>query len=308
MAGRGGGLVRSADAVAGAGAVLPGGPGAVTEHPLFVPAGGEHLAAILAVPSGEARALVLLLPGFGVGRSHKARIWTLAARRLAERDIASIRLDYPGHGDSTGSPASVELDAPALDEAVAAAEVGKALVGAAVLGVVGNCFGARTAVALAEHRDDCLAAALVMPGGFNVLLEPRPRKRDRFPVGVGASIRRALRGRGAPARAPAPGGDDGPERFIPDVARALASTDLLFVLPGIEERRRVLQQAVDDLAASNGTGGRVTVEVLRATNNASANIPVEAQPALVDMVTDWMDRSLPGSAADGASPAGPEGT
>jgi len=302
--------VRAADAVTGTDAAVPR-TSVVAEHPLFVPSGRQHLAAVLAVPAGGPRALVLLLPGFGVGRSHKARIWTHCARRLAERGIASIRLDYPGHGDSTGSPATVELDTPAVDEAAAAADLAMELVGVDVLGVVGNCFGARTAVALARQRDDCRNAALVLPGGFNILFEPRPGK-GRPRAGVGASIRRAFRRRGpapAPERDDAPEPEPQPERFIPDVGEALASTDLLFVLPGIEARRRVLQQAIDELAASNRdhSGGRITVEVLRGSNAANANIPVEAQPALVDMLTDWMDRSLPGRAPDRVAPAGTGG-
>ncbi|MDP9342567.1 MAG: lysophospholipase [Actinomycetota bacterium] len=274
---------------------------AVMEHPLFVPVGAGHTAAVLAVPEGEARALVLLLPGFGVGRSHKTRIWTLVARGLAERDIASIRIDYQGHGDSTGSVEKVELDTPAMDEAVAATDLGKDLVGVESVGVVGNCFGARTAVSFAEHRDDCRSAALVLPGGFNVLFEARAGSGPMDPAGNGAGGR----GRGARSilgalrrRPPRPRGEDANVRFIPEVSRALASTDLLFVLPGIEERRRILQDAIDELPAANGDGrgGHVAVETLRASNAMSANIPVEAQPALVDMLVTWMDRTMPSRA------------
>jgi pimeloyl-ACP methyl ester carboxylesterase len=284
---------------------LTGGIGVkgVTEHPLFVPAGGEHLGAVLAVPEAPARALVLLLPGFGVGRSHKARIWTRLARGLAERDIASIRLDYPGHGDSTGSVETVELDTPALDQAAAAADLGKDLLGVEAVGVVGNCFGARTAVSFAELRDDCRWAALVLPGGFNVLFEPGFGVRGRAEArsGVAPSILRAIRRR--PSRP-----KDTRVRFIPEVGRALAGTDVLFVLPGIERRRRALLAAIEALPASNGDGpgGRVTVETLRSSNAESVNIPVEAQPVLVEMVTEWLDRNVPGSASERA-PAVPAG-
>ena len=75
----------------------------MNEHPMFVPwADGEHLAAMLTVPDAPSRGLVLLLQGLGPPRSHRYQLWTRTARALAERGIASVRMDYPQVGDSTG--------------------------------------------------------------------------------------------------------------------------------------------------------------------------------------------------------------
>ena len=266
----------------------------VAEHPLFVPVQADHIAAVLAVPEAQARGLVLLLPAFGVGRSHKTRIWTLVARALAERDIASIRVDYRGHGDSTGSVEVVEFATPAIDEAVAAADMGKRLVGVETVGVVGNCYGTRTAVSFAEHRDDCPSVALILPGGFTALFLPRVARTEPTPGNLAAPLLRALR------RGPSPSGRGNRLHFIPEVGRALASTDLLFVLPAMEDRRRALQDAIDEVAATNGKEhrGRIGVETIQTSNVMSANLPVEAQPALVAILADWMDQTMPGRASE----------
>jgi pimeloyl-ACP methyl ester carboxylesterase len=277
----------------------------MNEYPLFVPCGGEHLAAVLAVPEADPRGLVLLLPALGLGRSHKNRMWTRAALSLAERNIASVRVDFPGHGDSTGATAAGLLDRPALEEATAVARVARELTGAEPMGVAGNCYGARTAVAFAQHEDACTSAALVMAGGFDALLERRPRSTDRPPTperslrtSARKAVRRALtRGKrrdGEPRR-----------RFIPEVGQALARTDLLFVLPAIAKRQDLIREAIENLPArtGGGAGGHISVELLRSANAASANIPVESQPALVDILTAWMDRTMPGRAPDRAPAA-----
>jgi hypothetical protein len=68
----------------------------------------------------------------------------------------------------------------------------------------------------------------------------------------------------------------------------------------MEDRRRVLQDAIDEVAATNGKEhrGRISVETLQASNVMGANIPVEAQPALIAMLAAWMNRTMPGRASE----------
>src|SRR5439155_9845754 len=57
----------------------PGGGRAVREYPVFIPWEGEHLAAVLSVPEGRARALALLPNVPGAPRSHRYQVVALAA-------------------------------------------------------------------------------------------------------------------------------------------------------------------------------------------------------------------------------------
>src|SRR5206468_3179120 len=76
---------------------------AVREFPVFVPSRGERIGAVIAVPDADPRGLVLLMPGGGgAPRAHRYAMYTKVARGLAERGIASVRMDWRGVGDSTG--------------------------------------------------------------------------------------------------------------------------------------------------------------------------------------------------------------
>ena len=75
----------------------------MTEYPVFVPWRGGHLAAVVALPERPVRGLVVLSTGTGAPRSHRHQVWAVAAERLAAGGFASVRWEYPGLHDSTGS-------------------------------------------------------------------------------------------------------------------------------------------------------------------------------------------------------------
>src|SRR5438034_10292910 len=78
------------------------GRGVIREYPVFVPSGEERIAAVIAVPAGTPRGLVLLLPGGGgATRSQRYGLYTKVARGLAQRGIASARVEWRGSGEST---------------------------------------------------------------------------------------------------------------------------------------------------------------------------------------------------------------
>jgi alpha-beta hydrolase superfamily lysophospholipase len=117
----------------------------VKEELVFVPVGGSaYIASVAAVPNNDPRAVVVITTGGGgVPRSHKYRLWTKLARRLAEHDIASVRMEWPGVGDSTG-PLRLSLFSPPVDELTEVARFAMAAMGTTRLGLVGTCLGARS--------------------------------------------------------------------------------------------------------------------------------------------------------------------
>ena len=140
-----------------------------TEHPMFVPFAGEHLGSILTLPDSDARGVVLLLQGLGASRSHKNRVWTRLARTLAEDGIASVRMDYPDLGDSTGR-LRADLDDPPVEEAEAVVRQAMEASGTDTFAVVGNCMGLRAGFALASRTDDCISVASILLGSAKPLL------------------------------------------------------------------------------------------------------------------------------------------
>ena len=121
------------------------------EFPVFVPHEDEHLAAVITVPDSHPRALVHLLQGGGgQSRSHRNRTWVRLARGLADKGIASVRMDYPGLGDSTGIP-TFEVESPPVEAALAVARVSLRAVGVDTFAVVGNCIGIPTAIEMATE-------------------------------------------------------------------------------------------------------------------------------------------------------------
>ncbi|PKV97766.1 alpha-beta hydrolase superfamily lysophospholipase [Amycolatopsis echigonensis] len=71
---------------------------------------GLDLASTLTEPEGEARRAVVLVQGASVTRE-EGGFFTRLADNLAEADIASLRIDLPGHGESEGRQEELTLSA-----------------------------------------------------------------------------------------------------------------------------------------------------------------------------------------------------
>jgi pimeloyl-ACP methyl ester carboxylesterase len=133
---------------------------AFDEYPVFVPAGGERLAAVICAPAGELADLgVVLLTGGNYTRTHRNRMWVRAARELAERGVPSIRFDYHGVGDSTGRVV-LELETPLDADANGVADLLRSATGVSRLAFVSTCFGGRTAMAAAAQREDVVSTTV----------------------------------------------------------------------------------------------------------------------------------------------------
>ena len=214
------------------------------EFPIFVPFGHERLAAIVTVPEACPQAAVVLLQGLGAPRSHAYQLWTRTARSLAGNGLASVRMDYPELGDSTGVLRG-DLRDPPVEEVKAVIEVALDALQTDRFGVVGNCLGARIALLLASGMDSCRSAACIAPsspktflmgGGKVAAHRVAGRVAKRVP-GVARRVRRLVHSERIQPRM----------RFIPEVTDAMESADLVFLYLGTEGAAWRLRTAVEAL-------------------------------------------------------------
>ena len=113
------------------------------QFPLFVQAGDDHVAAVLTVPEGNPRGVVISLSGTGRHSLIGSTMCAHLSQRLVERGLAHVRLDYAGVGDSPGLvPTWVLSNVGAASQQARAVlgEVTEAL-GVRSFVVVGACYG-----------------------------------------------------------------------------------------------------------------------------------------------------------------------
>lgn len=279
------------------------------ELPLFVPYGSEHLSAVVTIPGGEPRGMVLLMPGYGAPRSHRFQMWARTARRLAEdQQVASIRFDYLGFGDATGlvKEWSWGEDVPAARQARAVARTGLDLLGLNRFMAVGNCTGAATAVRLASEMPECVGAVSVLmwmlkPPGSGVVSKLGRTKAANV-VRQNAFLRRHV---GRPIK-------DRVHRNQPEVARSLAMATLdharLLFVYGEEdwmwsprvgaEFERTVQELPEEYRP------RFALKVIPGARLMGfESVPV--QELMIDLVTDWSGVCFAGSEHDESTHAVP---
>jgi pimeloyl-ACP methyl ester carboxylesterase len=264
------------------------------EHPVFIPFGEEHMSAVLTVPdAGEPRGLVLLMPGGGgAPRSHRWAMWTRAARELADRGIASVRMDWNGVGDSTGRTWFSFHELP-VEQAVRTARFAMQATGVRVLGAAGNCGGARTALKAAPSLPELRSAVLML---LKPLAGTRSRNQGvarvksavkRF-AGLDRVVRKAywrLRARRASPMT----------RALEDLSHR---ADLLLMESNTAKAGN-LPQFVQSLRARNGHRELEIREL--PGGSARAFQTRERQELAVSAVIEWFDRTFPA----GTAPADP---
>jgi alpha/beta superfamily hydrolase len=240
------------------------GNGGPVERPVFVPASTGELLAVVTEPDGAVEpkglAAVMLRGGGWRPSSGPRRTQTRTARALAGLGYHGVRFSYHGIAESGGDDEGViRLDRPHLADTAAMCD----WVGAQGLRpvLVGNCFGARTALAAAAADPAVAGLVLLVPPvhDFEVArrLDRRPLSRfaRRLAPGHVAAVlrdphrrralgrtgramldvagRRARRGTGS-ARSAGTGGHASPEwvshRFLAQLATVLGrNVPVLFV-------------------------------------------------------------------------------
>ncbi len=269
----------------------------MSETPYFAPFGEDQLAAVLCLPEEAPRALVLLLQGGSSSRGHNNQKWTRLARALADLGIASVRMDYAGMGDSTGSY-RFEVSVPPAEQAEAVLFSAQAALGMKQYAVVGNCIGLRTAFTLAGRVPGCLGVAAIFSRSMGPILAPRdegaprpssapptrPRSRANPRRLLAGAVRRLRGKKGAPSRA-----------VMPEFARVLSSTNVLMLHAATEQWERRLKATAHAVERDRRDAG-LTIKVIRVPSRE-----LEKQAAVVATVSRWMDRILPDASAHGSA-------
>jgi dienelactone hydrolase len=87
-------------------------------------------------------------------------VFVRLSREAAELGYHAFRFDYHGMGESEGTVSTLRLDRPFTDDLLAAVDATRRH-GAERVVLIGDCFGARTALSCAPHLDALDAIALV---------------------------------------------------------------------------------------------------------------------------------------------------
>ena len=252
----------------------------MTEYPLFLPFNGERLASVLTVPDDDPRALVLLLQGMGSPRSHKYRLWTRAARELAGRGLASLRFDYEELGDSTGSFVA-ELDNPPIEEALAALHVTARQLGTHVLGVVGNCMGARAALGVAGRLHGCRFAVCILPGNLEAIIMNEPLYEGLLGAEPGG-----LDGSASMMHEAGLAYDQRPE-FAADFLTAIEETETLLLCLGSSAVHERLRRTMSFLPRSGAP--HVHTRFLATPPMTQFRLDIPTQELVIHSIVDWID-------------------
>jgi hypothetical protein len=137
----------------------------VRSYPVFIPSGADRLFGIVAVPDAPPRALAVF-PLRTAPYGLRGTFWERAACLLAAEEIASVRFECQGSGDSTGE-AILPRPADAAGQAVAVAEVVMDALGLDAFAVAGACFNGAVALAVAQDRRCVAAVSIDTPASHN---------------------------------------------------------------------------------------------------------------------------------------------
>jgi exosortase A-associated hydrolase 1 len=89
-----------------------------SERPLRFDCEGEKLVGVLALPQGPSPVAVVVIVGGPQYRAGSHRQFVQLSRRLAEAGYPTLRFDYRGMGDSTGTPRTFEECGPDIAAAI----------------------------------------------------------------------------------------------------------------------------------------------------------------------------------------------
>jgi pimeloyl-ACP methyl ester carboxylesterase len=262
----------------------------VRHYPVFVPHGEYRLASVITVPDREPNGLVMLLTGGSAARSHRFKVWARTAERLAnEHGLASVRMDYRGTGDSTGTLRQWRMSEMPVSQAVDVLRFAQRAVGIDKVAVVGNCMGARLALEVAAQVPECTAAVCIRtpilgPSAISKLLERAGRSRLGFPVRSNGFIRRVLIRRLVTRKRKSSSGVRGP------VSRALDHGSLLFLYSKQdftfnEQVRRELNSMAARLRPRHRD--RYELRVLSG-GQLKGFESLDIQTQVIDTVVDWI--------------------
>lgn len=271
----------------------------MNEYPVFIPSDGKRIAAVVTIPSGSPpRAVVVFTTGGGSTlRSQRFRLWTRAARALAEIGIASVRMEFAGVGDSTGEVV-MGFDNLPVDTLIDVARFAMRATGTDRLGLCGNCGGARTALKAVAELSTCESMVLFW-------LKPLARTvRGRPLTHAGVRVARRLPSRPRRALASLYFKVQERSRRGNDVLATLRAVDTSIDLLLVETRSKLageMPRVVDGLRAASGER-RVEMRGVNSTSMRAFQ-SLDDQAETVVMVIDWFDRSFSREPSTSGAPA-----
>jgi len=251
-----------------------------SEHPFFVPFGEDNLSTVVTLPSDPPQGLAILLQGLGAPRSHRYSLWTRIARTVANRGLASVRFDYRGMGDSTGTCAA-DLNQPPSAEALVVVKRTAEMLDTPRVAAVGNCMGARTALTVALGLESCAGIGFVLQDSLHAVVQsPRPsqwtRVRSRLAAKAPTLLRRARRSLREQSSRP---------RFLPEVGVAASTMNTLFLFIGPDRVGRMLERGIVGLGSP---ARRPVFHSVRAGVTPEFQLTLEAQDEVISGVSSWL--------------------
>jgi len=261
-----------------------------SEFPMFVPTTDGQIATVLTVPQEEPRGLVILLHGLGSGRSNLNRLWTITGRDLADRGLATVRMDYPAVGDSTGTFHG-QLEDPPVEEVETVARFILELLPVPRVAVVGECLGARTAFRLAPRLPQ-LSSIGVVSASPDGLMSGMGYSRTGRMVKDASKRMRGLR---RVARRILPHATVRRHQVLaPDVEQGIRSVETRFLFVGDPVMFEEVRRAIGAIASESGSSARVgEVVILPATGDSIGSWPRRLHPALLEQMVEWIDQVFP---------------
>ncbi|MEM7282924.1 MAG: alpha/beta fold hydrolase [Pseudomonadota bacterium] len=146
---------------------IPGANG-FSSKDVWLTSRGQRIPATWVTPTkNQTMPLVLLIHGHG-GTRHEAGGFTRVAEGLARQGIASIRMDFPGCGDSEEPFSKNNLSNMLLDVKAAQSYALKSgNIDTTRIGLVGFSMGGRLAMLLTQEGGDYAALAMWAPSAVN---------------------------------------------------------------------------------------------------------------------------------------------
>lgn len=166
----------------------------LAESPVYFKAGDETLFGILTVPRNrEIDTAAIMLTGRGFPSYNRNRLSVHLGRRLADLGFATLRFDYHGVGESSGVVDGFDIDRPFVQDLRGAFDF-LASEGLTRYVLIGSCFGARTALALASEIEGLRGLIMVaVPLHDDAGAELALRLSTRESLKRGLSVRRIRR-------------------------------------------------------------------------------------------------------------------
>jgi len=160
------------------------GAGLAAERAVRIDGGARPIDGKLTEPAGAASAAVLLLHGFNGHMDEVGNLFADLARVLAERGIASLRINFNGEGPQAGFRVTSTLESR-LRESQLAFEFLRAAIPVERYGAVGFSLGGLTTMAVIGEHPDWFDSVVLWSAADRLALE----RDDEFAEAARAALR-----------------------------------------------------------------------------------------------------------------------